>query len=137
MYDLKAFHTTTLILNKPVGLVADNGEALDKVIHPYGRLTLIRSMILLLTHNDRLHTQSPLPDRASIWRHWSDNFFDPEKRKQMDSLAWQIGFPALENLVLDFSQWRLERSDGIIVSSIVQNSATPSLFSSPSGIVIF
>lgn len=94
-------------------------------------------MILLLTHNDRLHTDSPLPDRALIWRHWSDNFFDPERRKQTNSLAWQIGFPALENLVLDFSQWRLERSDGIIVRSIVYNSAARSPFYLPSGIDIF
>lgn len=94
-------------------------------------------MVLLLTHNDRLHANSPLPDRASIWKHWSDNFFDPELRKQTNSLGWQIGFPALENLVLDFSEWHLESSDGIIVSSIVYNSAAPSSFYLPSGIDIF
>lgn len=83
--------------------------------NPYGRLTLIRSVILRLTHNP-LPEETPFElDRGTIWRHWSDNFFCIEKHKKQESPGWQIGFPALQQLVLDFSDWRLEPRDGLIV----------------------
>lgn len=102
--------------------------------NPYGRLTLIGSVILHLNYKDL--PRATTSDRGKLWRYWSDNFFNVEEGKKMVS-PWQVGFPALEKLVLDFSSWDLGPRDGVIVRSIVHNSvlSSPSLFFS--GIAIY
>lgn len=113
---LSVFHATTFTLHGPIGLVANNNEALDGLRNPYGRVTLIRSVILHLSYIPPKEVMI-LSDRGMKWSHWSSNFF---------AGPWQVGFPALEKLVLDFSSWHLEPTDGVVVRSMVHNLARPS-----------
>lgn len=110
------FYATTFTLYDSIGLVANNSEALDGLRNPYGRLTLIRSVILHLNYVAPQEMMI-LPDRGMKWSHWSDHFF---------AVAGQVGFPALEKLVLDFSSWKLEPTDGVVVRIMVHNLAVPS-----------
>lgn len=101
--------------NRNLASLGKSIPALDRMRNPYGRLTLIRSVVLHLALSTDSSPHSDLPGRAYIWKHWYENFFTVEKREKPDCLVWHVGFPALERLVLDFSPWRLEASDGLIV----------------------
>lgn len=69
---------------------------------PYGRLTMLRCVALKL--GPAYDYSSEVVDRESLWRDWHD-LFSPTTASGF-SLA--IGFPALETLYLDFTDWRLD-----------------------------
>ena len=66
---------------------------------PYGRLTMIRRLSL------RLSSENNGDDIQKIWSFWSDFFYPPEQQDQL------VGFPALERLSLDLSEWKLTSDD--------------------------
>lgn len=91
---------------------------------PAGRFTLIRSIILRLGHDRKPYVwqrpggQFP-PDRKRIWSHWYQYFFnDSDPQSTFD---WSVfpsstnGFPALDKVVLDFTDWQLAEGDAIRV----------------------
>ena len=62
---------------------------------PYGRLTMIRQLSLRVSSGDNED------DFRNIWSFWSDFFYPPAQQDQL------VGFPALERLILDLSEWKL------------------------------
>ncbi|KAL9138039.1 MAG: hypothetical protein Q9175_000737 [Cornicularia normoerica] len=95
--------------------------AFNLKLAPMGRLTLLRSVIINLNAEYRWH--SPIgvngtrgaPNRDHIWRDWSTTLFSEND----DLCPWGgrngLGFPALEKLTLDFSEWQLTDSEGLLV----------------------
>ncbi|KAI4261190.1 MAG: hypothetical protein L6R42_003604 [Xanthoria sp. 1 TBL-2021] len=96
---------------------------------PAGRFTLIRSIILRLGHDRKPYVwqrpggQSP-PDRKRIWSHWYQYFFnDSDSQSTFD---WSMfpsstnGFPALDKVILDFTDWQLAEGDAIRVEPLVK-----------------
>lgn len=69
----------------------------------YGRLTMIRFLHL------RIGRKSTGDDRKEIWSSWS-NFFYPSE-KSSEEQGQLVGFPALERLVLDFTDLDLDDRD--------------------------
>lgn len=108
------FPINTFIVHDPVDLLADSIEALDGMSNLYGRLTLVRSIIL---HLDFINTRQEHIsfDRMATWRHWAKVFFKHNEPKKLDDQDEHVGFPALDKLVLDFSCWNLKPNEKIIV----------------------
>ena len=55
--------------------------------------------------------------RDSIWRDWSLSLFNDD-RDTFGIGTWggsNLGFPKLEKLTLDFSEWQLGDTDGLLV----------------------
>lgn len=73
---------------------------------PYGRLTWLTHVILRLGGGILPILRDPgrLVDRERLWRDWSD-FFDPPFGRRY---PLETKFPALEALLLDFSDWELD-----------------------------
>ncbi|KAL8999496.1 MAG: hypothetical protein Q9169_001701 [Polycauliona sp. 2 TL-2023] len=102
---------------------------------PAGRFTLIRSIILRLGHDRKPYVwphqgTQPAPDRKRIWSHWYQYFFnDGDPHSIFD---WGLfpsstnGFPALDRVVLDFTDWKLAESDAIRVEPFVKKLAKSS-----------
>ncbi|KAL8674229.1 MAG: hypothetical protein Q9168_001353 [Polycauliona sp. 1 TL-2023] len=96
---------------------------------PAGRFTLVRSIVLRLGHDRKPYVwqqpgAQPAPDRKRIWGHWYQYFFnDSDPHSIFD---WGMfpsstnGFPALDRLVLDFTDWKLSESDAIRVDPFVK-----------------
>ncbi|CAO1597867.1 hypothetical protein XANCAGTX0491_001658 [Xanthoria calcicola] len=96
---------------------------------PAGRFTLIRSIILRLGHDRKPYVwqrpggQFP-PDRKRIWSHWYQYFFNDSDPQS--TLDWSVfpsstnGFPALDKVVLDFTDWQLAEGDAIRVEPLVK-----------------
>ena len=70
---------------------------------PCGRLTMIRWLYL------KLSSENYRDDLQKVWSFWSNFFYPPEKQDHL------VGFPALERLSLDLTDWRL---GGVITSNI-------------------
>ncbi len=70
-------------------------------ISPCGRLTMIRSMTLKLSSRNK----GADDELKSVLTNWSDFFYPPEEQDQL------VGFPALEFLVLDLTDWELRDGD--------------------------
>lgn len=51
------------------------------------------------------------PGRSYTWRAWATHFF--AEGLPSDRIKW--GFPALESLTLDFTDWVLADSEGLLV----------------------
>ncbi|KAL8804587.1 MAG: hypothetical protein Q9223_005983 [Gallowayella weberi] len=95
-----------------------------------GRFTLIRSIILRLGHDRKPYVwQRPgnhvqAPDRKRIWSHWYQYFFnDCDPRSQFDWGMFPSAsneFPALDRLVLDFTDWQLAEPDAIRVDPFIK-----------------
>jgi len=93
---------------------------------PMGRLTMIRSVILCLNAEYRWHStigvngQHGPPNRDHIWRDWSTTLFSESD----DLCPWGgrsgLGFPALEKLTLDFSEWQLSENEGLLVKPFLK-----------------
>ncbi|KAL8972152.1 MAG: hypothetical protein Q9183_000691 [Haloplaca sp. 2 TL-2023] len=90
-----------------------------------GRFTLIRSIILRLGYDRKPYVwqnaTTQAPDRKKIWSHWYEYFFnrgDPREYSWSMHLCMQNDFPALDKLVLDFSDWQLGPTDAIRVSGL-------------------
>ncbi|KAL8692283.1 MAG: hypothetical protein Q9218_002652 [Villophora microphyllina] len=92
-----------------------------------GRFTLIRSIILRLGHDRKpyiwQHHATQAPDRKKLWSHWYQYFFNEgDNRSEYD---WSIipclshNFPALDRLVLDFTDWQLGDQDAIRVDPFI------------------
>ena len=100
---------------------ANNIKAFNFKLAPMGRLTMIRCVILNLNAEYRWHStigvngQHGLPNRDHIWRDWSTTLFSESD----DLCPWGgrngLGFPALEKLTLDFSEWQLNENEGLLV----------------------
>ncbi|CAD6564026.1 MAG: hypothetical protein ASARMPRED_002656 [Alectoria sarmentosa] len=60
------------------------------------------------------------PNRDHIWRDWSTTLFSESD----DLCPWGgrngLGFPALEKLTLDFSEWQLTDSEGLLVKPFLK-----------------
>ena len=81
--------------NTPFGYYRTASESPSAVGDaPYGRLTMIRSLDLMFNGA-----------QSTSWSSWCNFFYPPEKQPQ------SIGFPALERLCLDFSDWGLRAED--------------------------
>ncbi|KAL8683271.1 MAG: hypothetical protein Q9186_000773 [Xanthomendoza sp. 1 TL-2023] len=94
-----------------------------------GRFTLIRSIILRLGHDRKPYVwqrpgNQPAPDRKRIWSHWYQYFFnDCDPRSQFDWGMFPSAsneFPALDRLVLDFTDWQLTEPDAIRVDPFIK-----------------
>lgn len=100
--------------------------AFNLKLAPMGRLTLLRSVIINL--NAEYRWTSPIginggrgtPNRDHIWRDWSTTLFSESD----DLCPWGgrngLGFPALEKLTLDFSEWQLTDSEGLLVKPFLK-----------------
>ena len=95
-------HTFPKTSKPSVGLLGINLTS-----EQYGRLALLRKVILRLGPSDELflqyHSHDPKKARNSIWRGWY-KLFD---RKQ----CYRLDFPVLEVLTLDLSDWLLTADD--------------------------
>lgn len=90
-----------------------------------GRLTMIRSVVLNLNAEYRWHNPigangvRAAPNRDHIWRDWSTTLFSESD----DLCPWGgrngLGFPALERLIIDFSEWQLAESEGLLVRGLI------------------
>lgn len=78
----------------------------------YGRLALIRCVSLKITNNPS-YVESSARRRESIWKAWMDNFFSEDR--SLYSAARNVGFPALQKVKLDFSDWQFHSDEGIRV----------------------
>ncbi|KAL2041665.1 hypothetical protein N7G274_005449 [Stereocaulon virgatum] len=93
---------------------------------PEGRLTLLRTVLInfgpkesddLPSLSGRIiargtHRSAAPPNREKLWHPWAyDPFSDYGNR--------HVGFPALENLTLDFSDWMLTDAEGLVTQSII------------------
>ena len=79
---------------------------------------MIRSLILQLK-SDYLSFHYPgniSGTRDSIWRDWSIYLFNDDSFMSPRCSERVIHFPNLEKLVLDFTEWRLTETDGLLVS---------------------
>ena len=84
----------------PFGFYDTIDRPSDAVTHaPYGRLTSIRHIILSLQFETSRHYTDEL------WSFWSDFFYPPEKQDQL------VGFPGLQQLTLDLTDWHLDGGD--------------------------
>ncbi|KAL8851592.1 MAG: hypothetical protein Q9221_003524 [Calogaya cf. arnoldii] len=99
---------------------------------PAGRFTLIRSIVLRLGHDRKPYIRhipgpQPPPDRKRIWGHWYQYFFndsDPQSTFDWAILpSSTLGFPALDKVVLDFTDWQLAEADAIRVEPFVKKLA--------------
>ncbi len=98
-----------------------------------GRLTLVRSIVLSLNAEYRwAHTAFGVngarsaPNRDQIWRDWSTTLFSEND----DFCPWgrnALGFPALEKLTLDFAEWQLTETEGLLVCFLVPSRRLPCL----------
>ena len=86
---------------------------------PTGRLHMIRSVILELKSDYRPFNRNGNIGyaRDNIWRDWSLSLFNEDRDLV---LPWGgsggSGFPTLEKLTLDFTEWQLTEADGLLVS---------------------
>ena len=87
-----------------------------------GRLTMLRSLVLNLNAEYRWHSTIGVngpPNRDHIWRDWSTTLFSESD----DLCPWGgrngLGFPALERLTLDFSEWQLNENQGLLVGIVL------------------
>lgn len=78
----------------------------------YGRLALIRCVSLKITNNPS-YVESSSRRRESIWKAWMDNFFSEDRSPYC--LARNVGFPALQKVKLDFTDWQFQADEGIRV----------------------
>ncbi|KAL8770595.1 MAG: hypothetical protein Q9209_003663 [Squamulea sp. 1 TL-2023] len=94
-----------------------------------GRFTLIRSIILRLGHDRKPYVWQrpggqPAPDRKRIWSHWYQYFFnDCDNQSTFDWGMFPSAtteFPALDKVVLDFTDWQLGEPDAIRVDPFVK-----------------
>ena len=110
------------MLRKLADLYADTSRAFNFKLAPMGRLTMVRSIVLSLNAEYRwAHTtvgangQRGAPNRDHIWRDWSTTLFSEND----DLCPWGgrngLAFPALEKLTLDFTEWQLTESEGLLV----------------------
>ena len=92
-----------------------------------GRLTMVRSVVLSLNAEYRwAHTtigvngQRGQPNRDHIWRDWCTTLFSESD----DLCPWGgkngLGFPDLEKLTLDFMEWQLTETEGLLVKPFVK-----------------
>lgn len=104
----------------------DYFQAFNFKLAPMGRLTMVRSIALSLNAEYRwAHTtvgmngQRGTPNRDHIWRDWCTTLFSESD----DMCPWSarniLGFPALERLTLDFTEWQLTETEGLLVGFIV------------------
>lgn len=73
-------------------------------VEPYGRLAMLRRLVLQLSapRSHIMHRQFMTDtNREDIWSHWLA-FFHPVIEHGLC-----VGFPALDNLLLDFTDWQL------------------------------
>lgn len=106
----------------PDSLNANSLTAFNLKLAPMGRLTMLRSIILTLNAEYRWHNPIGVngvraaPNRDHIWRDWSTTLFSESD----DLCPWggRSGFPALERLTIDFSEWQLAESEGLLVRQI-------------------
>ncbi|KAL8897039.1 MAG: hypothetical protein Q9192_002780 [Flavoplaca navasiana] len=96
---------------------------------PAGRFTLIRSVILRLGPDRKPYTYltpgtQHAPDRKRIWATWYQYFFNDNDPQSI--FDWGMfpsstnGFPALNKVVLDFTDWQLSEADAIRVEPFVK-----------------
>ncbi|KAL8781572.1 MAG: hypothetical protein Q9213_005958 [Squamulea squamosa] len=94
-----------------------------------GRFTLIRSIILRLGHDRKPYVwqrpgAQPAPDRKRIWSHWYQYFFnDCDNQSTFDWGMFPSAtteFPALDKVVLDFTDWQLGEPDAIRVDPFIK-----------------
>lgn len=106
---IEAFKGTRDICSQTILKASDSSvtSSGNRVFEKYGRLALLRKVILRLGSSDDLfisiYPQDPKNARDSIWRGWY-KLFD---RKQY----YLLDFPMLERLTLDLSDWRLTADD--------------------------
>ena len=91
-------------------------SCLPPQIKYYGRLALLRSVSLKIAHPNGADMMNLNVRRAFIWGTWLTEFFSVEGRLNRYSSAYQVGFPALEKLRLDFTDWQLAADEGLRVS---------------------
>lgn len=72
---------------------------------PFGRLALIQSVSLKITTSS---SYGRSPSRESIWKDWMNNFFSEEMSISEFGSTYKVGFPALQKLTLDFTDWKSE-----------------------------
>lgn len=99
-------------------------QAFNFKLAPMGRLSMLRSVVLNMNAEYRWHSpigvngQRGAPNRDHIWRDWSTTLFSESD----DLCPWGgrngLGFPALEKLTLDFTEWQLTESEGLLVKLI-------------------
>lgn len=66
----------------------------------YGRLALIRCISLKITADSRY--ESPIRCRKTIWSIWMKDFFSGERSIPPHGCLCNVGFPALQKVVLSF-----------------------------------
>ena len=106
-----------------MSIYADSCEVFNFKLEPLGRLAMIRSIILCLDSEYRwrrpnigVNGQQAMPDRDSIWRDWSTTLFSESDDLCPWTSSYGLRFPALEKLTLDFSEWQLTATEGLLVS---------------------
>ena len=84
---------------------------------------MIRSVVLSLNPEIRwaqitigASGQSAVPNRDHIWREWSRTLFCADDDHCLIGGTISIGFPALEKATLDFMEWQLTDSEGLLVN---------------------
>ena len=108
--------------------IANHDPAFNFQLAPMGRLSMLRSVVLTLNAEYRWHNpmgangvRAP-PNRDHIWRDWSTTLFSESD----DLCPWGgrngLGFPVLEKLTLDFSEWQLTESEGLLVRQLIPHS---------------
>ncbi|KAL6719355.1 hypothetical protein ACLMJK_003594 [Lecanora helva] len=110
-----------------VSTAANTSEAFNFKLAPMGRLTMIRSIVLSLNAEYRwanttigANGQRGPPNRDHIWRDWSTTLFSESD----DMCPWSskngLSFPVLEKLTLDFTEWQLAETEGLLVKPFVK-----------------
>ena len=97
--DIKGFAHSGLG-NTPFGFYCTTAEPSSAVSNaPCGRFTMVRAVSL------RISAENNGDDREKIWSLWSDFFYPSEEQDKL------FGFPALESLALDFTDWKFSARD--------------------------
>lgn len=78
---------------------------------------MIRSLVLELKSDYRVYTRTTNVSytRDNIWRDWSISLFNDDRDSIYGWGSNHLGFPQLEKLTLDFTEWQLTENDGVLV----------------------
>ncbi|KAL9102710.1 MAG: hypothetical protein Q9163_002172 [Psora crenata] len=100
-------------------------HAFNFELAPTGRLHMIRSLVLELKSDYRPIRHNGNGNlgfnRDNIWRDWSLSLFNEDRDLVYPwGGSGGLGFPRLEKLTLDFTEWHLTERDGLLVKPFVK-----------------
>ena len=82
---------------------------------------MIRCLILELKSDYRIFNRGNNISytRDNIWRDWSLSLFNDDRDSIYPWGGNTLSFPKLEKLTLDFAEWQLTETDGLLVRNLL------------------